>query len=460
MVENQRQRVSPKSREMEEALLAAIVQDNNLWDRIQGQIHQSDFSEKRNGQIFAAMDKLFSEGVAVNWLSLTEELRSRSQLGFEENSHYLQQLEQGFAFEGARVENFMRVIRDRAAMRRLIGIAEETIDDVYDPQGRSAKDLLDLAETRIFQLGNDYRNHEESGFQSARIVVADTLQYVQTLMNNNSAVTGLSTGFSELDQATAGLHSGELIIVGGRPSMGKTTFVMNIAENVSMGGYVTAVFSLEMPARALMMRLFSSMGAIPSNRMRIGNLDAREINRLQGAVNTLQKMPLFIDDSSHMTISEMRARCRRLQREQGHLHLVVVDYLQLMQPERSNDNRVNQMSDISRGLKLLAKELNVPVIALSQLNRALESRENKDKRPKLSDLRDSGAIEQDADVVMFVYRDTYYNSGERAEQKPGAEIIISKQRNGELGTIYLDFQGQFLRFSDRQIPQVQEESEF
>lgn len=456
MVENQRQRVSPKSREMEEALLAAIVQDNGLWDRVQGQIHPSDFSEKLNGQIFAAMDKLFGDGVEVNWLSLTEELRSRSQLGFEENSNYLQRLEQGFAFESSRVENFMRVIRDRAAMRKLINIAEETIDEVYEPRGRSAKDLLDQAEQRIFQLGNDYRNHEESGFQSARVVVADALNYVQSLLGNDSAVTGLSTGFADLDRATAGLHSGELIIVGGRPSMGKTTFVMNMAENISMGGYVTAVFSLEMPARALMMRLFSSMGAIPSNRVRIGKLDHIELHRLQGAVSTLRQMPLFIDDSSHMTISEMRARCRRLQREQG-LSLVVVDYLQLMQPERSNDNRVNQMSDISRGLKLLAKELNVPVVALSQLNRALESRENKDKRPKLSDLRDSGAIEQDADVVMFVYRDTYYHSGDGADQKPGAEIIISKQRNGELGTIYLDFQGQYLRFSDRQIPQAQEE---
>lgn len=443
-----RQRIAPKSREMEEALLAALLVNNELWERVEGRLQPEDFSERQHRQIYAAMARLLDRGASLNSLTLIDELRSLGQLSFDESSLYINKLEQeAVSFSPGNFEHVIQTVRDRATMRALIGVCEETIEDVYQPRGRDARDLLELAETRVFQLGNQYRSQEGGGFQRSRVIVAETVEYVRSLVEHQSAVTGLSTGFRDLDYMTAGLQPGELIIVGGRPSMGKTTFVMNIAETVARNGFPTAIYSLEMPARSLMLRMISTSSRIPHNQLRVGNLSELDMNRLALTVNELRELPLFIDNSSHMTMSEMRSRARRLKREQQGLGLIVVDYLQLMQPERGNDSRVNQMTDISRGLKLLAKELNVPVIALSQLNRALESRENKNKRPKLSDLRDSGSIEQDADVVMFVYRDSYYGEA-NGDRRPPSEIIIAKQRNGELGTVNLNFEGQFLRFSD------------
>ncbi|OUR88962.1 replicative DNA helicase, partial [Methylophaga sp. 42_8_T64] len=314
----------------------------------------------------------------------------------------------------------------------------------FNPEGRSSEDMLDLAEKQVFEIAEKGAKRG-GGFVQVKEVLSKVVDRIDTLFENDSPITGLSTGFSDFDEQTSGLQPADLVIVAGRPSMGKTTFAMNLAENAAIKSKEpVAVFSMEMPADSLAMRMLSSLGQIDQSRLRSGRLNDDDWPRLTSAIALLNEAPLFIDDTPALTVTELRARARRLKREHG-LSLIVIDYIQLMQGSSgSSENRATEVSEISRSLKALAKELEVPVIALSQLNRSLEQRPN--KRPVMSDLRESGAIEQDADLIVFIYRDEVYN--EDSPEKGKAEIIIGKQRNGPIGKVILTFQGKYTRFEN------------
>jgi replicative DNA helicase len=344
----------------------------------------------------------------------------------------------------ANIKAYAQIIRERATLRQLISISNDIADSAYSPQGKSGSDILDEAERKIFQIAE--ARPKTGGPVGLNQLLANVIDTIDTLFNSDEAITGISTGFTDLDEKTSGLQPADLIIVAGRPSMGKTTFAMNLVENALMRSEKSIlVFSLEMPAESLVMRMLSSLGRIDQTKVRSGRLDEDDWPRLTSAVNLLQERKLFIDDSAGISPSDMRARTRRLAREHGEIGLIMVDYLQLMQIGGSGgENRTNEISEISRSLKALAKEFNCPVVALSQLNRSLEQRPN--KRPINSDLRESGAIEQDADVIMFVYRDEVYHP--ETEYKGVAEVIIGKQRNGPIGTVRLAFQGKYTRFDN------------
>ena len=329
-------------------------------------------------------------------------------------------------------------------MRQLIRVGTEISDSGFQPEGRGVDELLDTAESKVFQIA-EQRDQKGQGFEPIKGLLVKAVDRIETLYQSDEPFTGISTGFSDFDAMTSGLQPADLVIVAGRPSMGKTTFAMNVAENVGIkSGQPVAVFSMEMPGEQLTLRMMSSLGRIDQHRVRTGKLEDDEWPRLTSAVSILSEAKLFIDDSAALTPIEVRARCRRLMRDQGQLGLVVIDYLQLMQAPGAAENRTNEISMISRSLKALAKELEVPVVALSQLNRSLEQRTN--KRPIMSDLRESGAIEQDADLVVFIYRDEVYN--EDSPDKGTAEIIIGKQRNGPIGTTRLTFLGKYTKFEN------------
>ena len=329
-------------------------------------------------------------------------------------------------------------------VRQLIKIGNKIADSGYRPDGRTVDQLLDEAENRVFQIA-EQQSRGMVGFKAISHLLTNTVNRIEELFNNDDALTGLSSGFNDFDARTSGLQKSDLIIIAGRPSMGKTTFAMNIAENVAIGsGMPVAIFSMEMPSESLTMRMISSLGRINQQSVRSGRLEEDDWPRVTSAVSILSQAKMFIDDTPALSPTEVRARCRRLMKDHGQLGLIVLDYLQLMQAPESGENRATEISTISRNLKALAKELDVPIIALSQLNRSLEQRPN--KRPVMSDLRESGAIEQDADLIAFIYRDEVYN--EDSPDKGKAEIIISKQRNGPIGTFNLTFQGQFTRFDN------------
>ncbi len=333
-------------------------------------------------------------------------------------------------------------------MRNLVEVGSDIVESAFSPQGKDAQQLLDESESKIFQIA-DAGTSEKLGFIDIKELLPKAAQRIDDLyqLDDPNGVTGVPSGYSDLDQKTAGLQPGDLIIIAGRPSMGKTSLALNIAEHVGMeAGLPVAIFSMEMGAAQLTMRLLGSVGKLDQHKMRIGQLEDEDWPKLTNALGVLNEAPIFIDEGSALNSYEVRARARRLHRQQGKLGLIVIDYIQLMSSanEQSNENRATEVSEISRSLKALAKELNVPVVALSQLNRSVESRP--DKRPMMSDLRESGAIEQDADVIMFIYRDEVYNP-ETAE-KGVAEILLSKQRNGPTGTVKLTFLGQYTRFEN------------
>jgi replicative DNA helicase len=335
-------------------------------------------------------------------------------------------------------------VREHSVKRQLIRVGTTIADSGFETEGRSVNELLDHAESQVFEIA-EQQSKGKTGFKNIGDLLTTAMDRIETLFHSDQAITGLSTGFTDLDNMTSGLQKSDLIIVAGRPSMGKTTFAMNLAENVAIQGQMpVAVFSLEMPGDQLVMRMLSSLGRIDQQRLRTGKLEEDEWPRLTSAVSILSDAKLHIDDTASLTPTEIRARSRRLTREHGQLGLIVIDYLQLMQAPGAGSNRTEEISMISRSLKALAKELNVPVIALSQLNRNLEQRPN--KRPVNSDLRESGSIEQDADIIAFVYRDEVYN--EESPDKGIAEIILGKQRNGPIGTCRLTFMGQFTKFEN------------
>ena len=337
---------------------------------------------------------------------------------------------------------YVEIVRERSVMRQLIGVANDIASSAYNPEGRSAVQMLDRAEKTIFEISE--KGDRRGGFQPMKSLLTAAVDRIDMLYRLDSNVTGVSTGFEDVDEMTSGLQPSDLIILAGRPSMGKTSLAMNIAENAAVGDKIpVAIFSMEMPGEQLAMRMMASLGRINAHKVRTGKLDDDDWPRLTSAINMLAEAPIYIDDTPALNPMELRTRARRLHREHG-LGLIIVDYLQLMQTSENNENRATEISNITRALKGLAKELSIPMVALSQLNRSLEQRPN--KRPVMSDLRESGAIEQDADVIVFIYRDEVYN--EESVDKGTAEIIIGKQRNGPTGTVRLTFLGEYTRFEN------------
>lgn len=433
----------PKSKEAEQAVLGGVLLDNSRFEHISNRVYAQDFYFDNHRVIFEVMSQLFNSGKMIDTLAISEALRQRGDLEQVGGKAYLDQLYIETA-SAVNIGAYADIVHERAVMRRLIAASSEIADSVYFPEGRDARELIDNAERKVFAIAESYQNKEEGGFQKVRNVAASVLKHLEKLAETGSEITGLSTGWDRLDKQTAGLQPGDLIIVAGRPSMGKTTFAMNMAEYVAtLEKKPVAVFSLEMPAQSLVLRMISSLGQLDQSRLRLGKLEDEEWGKLFAAMAQLNNAPIYIHDGSNMSPTDIRSWVRRLHREVGGLGLILIDYLQLMAIPGFKEGKVNMMSEISRSLKLLAKEFNVPVIALSQLNRSVDSRP--DHRPVMSDIRDSGAIEQDADVIMFVYRDEVYKK-DASEMKGKAEIIIAKQRNGPTGTVVLGFQGQFLRF--------------
>ena len=436
-------KVPPHSIEAEQAVLGGLMLDNNAWERVSDAVSDGDFYRHDHRLIFRAIFTLAERNSPFDVVTLSEQLDKEGHLSQVGGLGYLGELAKNTP-SVANIKAYAQIIRERATLRQLIGISNDIADMAYAPQGKSAVEVLDEAERQIFQIAE--ARPKAGGPVGINEILVKTIDRIDELFNTNEGLTGISTGFTDLDGMTSGLQPADLVIVAGRPSMGKTTFAMNLVENaVLRSDKVILVFSLEMPSDSIVMRMLSSLGRIDQTKVRSGKLDDDDWPRLTSAVNLLNDRKLFIDDTAGISPTEMRARARRLAREHGEIGMIMVDYLQLMRiPGSSGDNRTNEISEISRSLKALAKEFNCPVIALSQLNRSLEQRPN--KRPVNSDLRESGAIEQDADIIMFVYRDEVYHP--ETEYKGVAEIIIGKQRNGPIGTCRLAFIGKYTRFDN------------
>ncbi|MDX5373540.1 MAG: replicative DNA helicase [Pseudomonadaceae bacterium] len=436
-------KVPPHSIEAEQAVLGGLMLDNNAWERVSDAVSDGDFYRHDHRLIFRAIFTLAERNSPFDVVTLSEQLDKEGHLSQVGGLAYLGELAKNTP-SVANIKAYAQIIRERATLRQLIGISNDIADMAYAPQGKSAVEVLDEAERQIFQIAE--ARPKAGGPVGINEILVKTIDRIDELFNTNEGLTGISTGFTDLDGMTSGLQPADLVIVAGRPSMGKTTFAMNLVENaVLRTDKVVLVFSLEMPSDSIVMRMLSSLGRIDQTKVRSGKLDDDDWPRLTSAVNLLNERKLFIDDTAGISPTEMRARARRLAREHGEIAMIMVDYLQLMRiPGSSGDNRTNEISEISRSLKALAKEFNCPVIALSQLNRSLEQRPN--KRPVNSDLRESGAIEQDADIIMFVYRDEVYHP--ETEYKGVAEIIIGKQRNGPIGTCRLAFIGKYTRFDN------------
>jgi replicative DNA helicase len=433
----------PHSIQAEQSVLGGLMLDNRSWDSIADRVGEEDFYRKEHRLIFRAIRKLAEHDSPFDVVTLSEILERENALADAGGLKYLGTLAKDTP-SAANIVAYADIVRERSVLRQLIHVGTEISDSAFRPQGRSTADLLEFAEQKVFEIA-EQRQRSSNGFVGIETLLARAVDRVERLYQQEGTLTGAGTGFNDFDEMTSGLQSSDLIIVAGRPSMGKTSFAMNLAENVAIkGNKPVAVFSMEMPGDQLAMRMMSSLGRIDQHRVRTGKLEDDEWPRLTSAINILAETRLFIDDTPALTPTEIRARARRLTREHGQLGLIVLDYLQLMQAPGAGENRVAEISHISRSLKALAKELNVPVVALSQLNRNLEQRPN--KRPVMSDLRESGSIEQDADVIVFIYRDEVYN--EDSPDKGTAEIIIGKQRNGPIGTTRLTFLGQYTRFEN------------
>ncbi|HHH43884.1 MAG TPA: replicative DNA helicase [Gammaproteobacteria bacterium] len=437
-----RQKVPPHSIQAEQSLLGGLLLDNRAWDQVADLVSETDFYRRDHRLIFAASRQLIERGDPCDVITLSEWLETQGQLNDAGGLAYLGTLAKDTP-SAANIAAYAKIVRENSVLRQLTEVGTEIANSAYFTEGRDSSALLDHAEQLVFRIA-EQGNARGAGFASIRDLLTKAVDRIDELFHQDNPLTGIATGFTDVDEMTAGLQASDLIIVAGRPSMGKTTFAMNIAEHAAIrDGRAVAVFSMEMPGEQLAMRLMSSLGRIDQTKVRTGKLDDDDWPRLTSAVSILSEAPLFIDDTPALSPTELRARARRLKREHN-LGLIVIDYLQLMQVPGHKENRTGEISEISRSLKALAKELNVPVIALSQLNRSLEQRPN--KRPVMSDLRESGAIEQDADVIMFIYRDEVYD--EDSPDKGTAEIIIGKQRNGPIGVRRLTFLGKHTRFEN------------
>jgi replicative DNA helicase len=440
-----RLRVPPHSIEAEQSVLGGLLLDNSAWDRAGDLLTDTDFYRYEHKAIYRAIGELVAATKPADVITVFEQLQLHGKAEECGGIAYLNALAQSVP-SAANLRRYAEIVRERAVLRKLIAASDEIATNAFNPQGRSVSQILDEAEGRVFQIGEEGQRSKQ-GFQSMDQLVVQLIDRVTELHDNGAEdVTGVRTGFIDLDRMTAGLQPGDLVVLAARPSMGKTAFALNIAENVAVQeGLPVVVFSMEMGASQLALRMVGSLGRIDQSHLRTGRLNDDEWGRLSEAVDRLKSASVFIDETPALNPAELRARARRQARMCGRLGLIVVDYLQLMSGSSGSDeNRATELGEISRGLKALAKELQCPVMALSQLNRSVETRN--DKRPMMSDLRESGAIEQDADVIMFIYRDDYYN---KESKEPGvAEIIIGKQRNGPTGDIRLTFLKPLTRFDN------------
>lgn len=421
--------------------------ENQRWDDVAEIVSEQDFSSRPHRSIFSAMRSLVANQFPIDLITLAEHIENEGEGKLDSlgGFAYLAELSKNTP-SAANIIAYAQIVRERAVIREMIKVANEITEAGYNPEGRTSDELLDLAESRIFQIA-EQRGNKSGGPENISSILDRTVTKIEALFQRpHDGVTGVDTGYVDVNKKTAGLQPSDLIIIAARPSMGKTTFAMNICENVSLtNDKPVMIFSLEMPTEQLMMRSLASLSRVNQTSIRTGQLDDEDWARLSGTMGLLlEKKNIYIDDSSGLTPMDVRSRARRLSREHGGLSLIMIDYLQLMRVPSLSDNRTLEIAEISRSLKALAKELNVPVIALSQLNRSLEQRA--DKRPVNSDLRESGSIEQDADLIMFIYRDEVYH--ENSDMKGIAEIIIGKQRNGPIGTVRLTFNGQWSRFDN------------
>ncbi len=438
-------RTPPHSVEAEQSVLGGLLLDNSAWDRIGDRINTEDFYRHDHRLIFQQIARLIDQNRPADTVTVFEGLQGTGQAGDCGGLAYLNSLAQNTP-SAANIRRYAEIVHERAILRRLVAVGEEIAVSALEPHGRDAKQILDEAEGKVFRIA-EQGARDRAGFVRLEPLLTRVVERIQELFERAGAsdVTGVPTGFTDLDSKTCGLQPGDLIVIAGRPSMGKTALALNIGEHVAIDlGMPVAVFSMEMGAAQLALRMLGSVGRIDQQRLRTGRLTDEDWPRLSEAIERMHAAPLYIDETPAMNALELRARARRLAREYKQLGLVVVDYLQLMSATAAGENRATEISEISRSLKALAKELKVPVIALSQLNRTVETRT--DQRPVISDLRESGAIEQDADVILFIYRDEVYNP--ETSDRGVAEIIIGKQRNGPIGRVNLRFGGEFTRFDN------------
>ncbi|HLS42530.1 MAG TPA: replicative DNA helicase, partial [Paenalcaligenes sp.] len=431
-------RVPPHSVEAEQSVLGGLLLDNAAWDRIADIIVDDDFYRFDHRIIWQHITRLIGLARPADVVTVHESLAMSGKADEVGGLAYLNALAHNTP-SAANIRRYAEIVRERSMLRKLVTVADEISSAAFNPQGKEARQILDDAESRVFQIAQEGARGN-AGFQEIQPLLTQVVERIDELYHRegDSEITGVPTGFVDLDRMTSGLQPGDLVIVAGRPSMGKTSLSMNIGEHVAIQqGLPVAVFSMEMGAVQLAMRMVGSVGLLDQHRMRTGKLDAEDWPKLTHAVQQVQEAQIYIDETPGLSSMEVRARARRLSRQCGKLGLIIIDYLQLMSGNSSSENRATEISEISRSLKGLAKELDCPLIALSQLNRSLEQRPN--KRPVMSDLRESGAIEQDADLILFIYRDEVYNPD--SPDKGTAELIIGKQRNGPIGTVRVAFQG-------------------
>jgi len=448
--ETDRLNIPPNSIQAEQALLGGLMLDKNAWDRVADRVGEADFYRPDHRLIFAAIRELSERNQPCDAVTLSEYLESRGDLADAGGLGFLGSLVRDTP-SAANVADYSKIIRERALLRDLIKAGNDIAASAFHTEGRPINELVDDAERQVFSIA-ERGQRRGSGFVRLRDVLGDTVDRIDMLHQNQDAVTGLPTGFHAFDEYTAGLQAGDLIIIAGRPSMGKTSLALNIAENAALNvekKHAVAIFSMEMSTEQLAFRLVSSLGRVNQAHLRNGRFADEEWPRINGAIQMMSDASIFIDDTPAMTPTEIRARARRLDREHN-LDLIVVDYLQLMHVGGSTENRATEISEISRSLKALARELEIPIIALSQLNRSVEQRQ--DKKPVMSDLRESGAIEQDADLILFIYRDELYDHD--TPRKGIADINIAKQRNGPTGEFSLTFLGQFTKF-ENYMPEIE-----
>lgn len=438
-------KLPPHSLEAEQSILGGLLLDNDAADRIGDVLAEDDFYSDAHRVIYRHIVSLITDGKPADVVTLSEALASVQKLDYVGGLAYLGALVQNVP-TAANIRHYAEIVRERSILRQLAATAGEIADSAYNPAGRGAKSVLDEAEAKVLHIAEQGSRGQRT-FQVLKDVLVSVVDRIETLYNRDdpSNVTGIATGYTDLDEKTSGLQPGDLVIVAGRPSMGKTALAINMGEHVALELKLPVViFSMEMGASQLAMRMIGSVGKLDQHKLRTGRLGPGDWERLSSALGRLSDAQILIDETPSLNAIEVRSRTRRLQKQYGQLGLVIVDYLQLMQAQTAGENRATEISEISRSMKSLAKELKVPVVALSQLNRSLEQRPN--KRPVMSDLRESGAIEQDADVILFIYRDEVYNPD--TQDKGTAEIIIAKQRNGPIGTVRLTFLGEHTRFEN------------
>ncbi len=438
----QRLKVPPHSIEAEQSLLGGLMLDHQSWDKIADIVSAEDFYRKDHRVIFAAIANLAEDANPCDVVTVSEYLDNCGELDAAGGLEYIASLANETP-GAANARAYARILRERSMLRSLISAGNEISGAAFATDGRTAAEIVDEAERLVFEIAES-GSRGRSGFKPLKSILPDAVDRIDVLHQSEGDITGIPTGYNEFDKLTAGLQPGDLIVIAGRPSMGKTTLAVNIAENAAIGSQVpTAIFSMEMPSQQLAFRMISSLGRVDQTHLRTGRFPDEDWSRINTAVQLMSEAPIFIDDTPGLSPTEIRARARRLQREHG-LGLIVVDYLQLMAVPGSKENRATEISEISRSLKALAKELSVPIIALSQLNRSVEQRT--DKRPVMSDLRESGAIEQDADLILFIYREEVYNQD--TPRKGIADIAIAKQRNGPIGDFPLTFVGRYTKFEN------------